>query len=147
MASSALGNCYRTDSSSTCNQSTDLSWGDVATDSRHTPTLLRMHLKRSKCDQFGEDVGVFVGRTRNKLCPVAAMLTYLAVRGDAPHSLFIDRQQQPLTKSSFAIRIRRILESPGYLDANFAGHSFKIGAATTAAQRGVEDSVIQALGR
>ena len=33
------------ESGSAHNQSTDLSWGDVATDSRHTPTLLRIHLK------------------------------------------------------------------------------------------------------
>ena len=30
-----------------------LSWGDVAVDSRSAPTMVKVHLKRSKCDQFG----------------------------------------------------------------------------------------------
>jgi hypothetical protein len=40
-----------------------LSWGDVAVDNPTNPTAIRVLLKRSKCDQFGKGVSVFIGRT------------------------------------------------------------------------------------
>ena len=40
-----------------------LSWGDVAVDNRTSPSMVKVHLKRSKCDQFGRGVDVVVGRT------------------------------------------------------------------------------------
>ena len=43
-----------------------LCWGDVAVDSTESPTVIRIHLKFSKCDQFGQGVQVFLaGRTMN----------------------------------------------------------------------------------
>ena len=128
-------------------QAVHLSWGEVAVNNRENPTALRVHLKHSKCDQFGRGADVFVGRTDNELCPVAAVLTYFAQRGGTPGPLFIDRRHRPLTKASFVARIRGVLEAAGYPAAQFAGHSFRIGAATAAAQAGLEDSRIQALGR
>ena len=89
---------------------THLSWSDVAIDDCDEPTAIRIHLKQSKCDQFGRGVDVFVGRTGNEVCPVAAVLAYLAVRGSMAGPLFIDTQQQPLTKPRFVARIRSILE-------------------------------------
>ena len=47
-----------------------LSWGDVSVDSIVQPSLLNIHLWFSKCDQFGKGIGVFMGRTTNKLCPI-----------------------------------------------------------------------------
>ena len=44
-------------------------------------------------------------------------------------------------------QIRSILSRIGVPQHHYAGHSFRIGAATTAALAGVEDSTIQALRR
>ena len=58
-------------------EETDLSWGDVAVDSHDTPQMVKVHLKKSKCDQFGKGVDIYLGRTDTVLCPVKALLTYI----------------------------------------------------------------------
>ena len=35
-----------------------LSWGDIAIDNHDSPSLVQVHLKQSKCDQFGKGVKV-----------------------------------------------------------------------------------------
>ena len=108
--------------------------------------MLQVHFKYSKCEQFSYRVDVYVGRTDDKLCPVAAVLAYFAIWGSTPGPLFNDRQCCALTKARFVARIWDVLETAGYPAAQFAGHSFRIGSATAAALAGLEDSRIQALG-
>ena len=43
--------------------------------------------------------------------------------------------------------VRAALQKAGVKDQDYCGHSFRIGAATTAARKGVEDSIIKTLGR
>jgi len=124
-----------------------LSWGDVAIDSSDNPQMLKIHLKRSKSDQLGKGVDVFIGKTGCILCPLAACLQYMAARGTEPGPFFLYKNGQPLTKSTFTARIRQALQAIGLPQENFAGHSFRIGAATSAAQAGIEDSVIRKMGR
>ena len=52
-----------------------------------------------------------------------------------------------MTKSVFVAKVRQALEALGLNPEEYAGHSFRIGAATAAARAGLKDSVIQALGR
>ena len=52
---------------------------DVAIDCHQKPTMIRVLLKQSKTDPFRLGVHIFVGRSGNDLCPVSAMLAYLAV--------------------------------------------------------------------
>ena len=106
-----------------------------------------MHLKQSKTDQFRRGVDVYVGRTHTDLCQVATMLSYLAVRGAGSGPLFKFRNGKALTRDRFVARVRQALDSLGFDSRKYAGHSFRIGAATTAAERGIEDSTIKALGR
>ena len=54
---------------------------------------------------------------------------------------------QPLTRTRFVKELRTALAKVGIDAAQFAGHSFRIGAATTVAACGVPDSLIQMLGR
>ena len=124
-----------------------LMWGDVAVDSHEKPTMVRLHLKRSKCDQFGTGADIIVGSTGLPLCPVTAILKYIAVRGPSPGVFFRRSATQPALKPWFIEQLREVLTAVGLPRQQYAGHSFRIGAATTAAIAGVEDSTIQTLGR
>ena len=124
-----------------------LSWGDVSIDDTDNPSTLQVFLKRSKTDQFGLDVHVFVGKSHNNICPVSAITAFVALRGNQPSAFFRAENGQPLSKPEFIQGIRSALELLDMPQQLFAGHSFRIGAATAAAQVAIEDSTIQALGR
>lgn len=126
---------------------TGVQWGDVTVDDACSPTMLKTHLRVSKCDQFGKGVDVYVGRTDSPRCPVIAVVAYMAARGRNPGSFFLTHQGRPLTKPRFVAEVRSGLTKAGLDQTTFAGHSFRIGAATAAAQAGVPDSAIQMLGR
>ena len=61
---------------------------DVSVDSRVTPSVVRIHVKQSKTDPFRQDVNMFMGRPKKELCPVAALLSYMALRGNTQGSYF-----------------------------------------------------------
>ena len=58
-----------------------LLWGDITVDNARAPQMLRVHLRVSKCDQFGKGINIFVGKTDNQRCPVTA--TVHGVQGNA----------------------------------------------------------------
>ena len=127
--------------------SSHLSLKDIAIDKRDDPPLVQIHRKVSKTDQERKGVSIFIGKKGDDLCSVAALTAYLAFRGHAESPLFQFKDRTPLIKDRFVQHVRAVLSSAGYDPSVYAGHSFRIGAATTAAQRGIEDSVIKALGR
>ena len=124
-----------------------LAWGDVSLDSVLEPTTLKIHLKKSKTDQLKKGVDVYIGKTNCPLCPVGAGVDYMSIRGSDPGPFFKFSNGQPLTKAKFTQHVRDALQVLGLPYNEFAGHSFRIGAATAAAQAGVEDSVIRTMGR
>ena len=95
----------------------------------------------------GLQVNLYMGRTNNDLCPITAMMAYLANRGDGDGPLFRFQNGQPLTRERFVAKVREALSTSGIDHNKYAGHSFRIGAATTAAQCGIPDSTIKLLGR
>ena len=82
-------------------KSKHLAWSDVAIDDLSHPQVLKVHLKRSKCDQSGREVDIYVGRTNDLLCPVVAILSYMAQRGSADGPFFIKSNGTPLVKAHF----------------------------------------------
>ena len=116
-----------------------LAWEDLAMDNPTNPRILKLHLKQSKTDQTGHGADVVLGRTDLTLCPVAR------VRGQPR------RPARPIlphfggsSPDETGIRVR-VLASLGLPDHQYAGHSFRIGAATSAALAGMEDSTIRVL--
>ena len=113
-----------------------LAWGDVSvSDSR--PHMIRVFLKRSKTDQFGRGVSIFLGPTGDDLCPVSAVLAYVAIRGNSPGAFFQSADGLPLTKAKFVARFRAVLVRAGVSTIGYSGHSFRIGAATAASRAGI----------
>ena len=68
--------------------SVHLSFSDVAVDNAESPNMISLNIKRSKTDQRAVGVHVIIGRTDDDLCPVLALLIYLARRGNTPGALF-----------------------------------------------------------
>ena len=134
-------------SRNTYNSRVHLSWGDVTVDSHSSPSIVRVHLKWSKCEQFGRGVDVFIGCTYDDICPMVALLTYMAQRGQQEGPFFRFRDGFPLTKARFVTRFWAALEEAGVSCCDYLGHSFRIRAATAAAKAGIEDSTIQLLGQ
>ena len=75
------------------------------------------------------------------------MLDYLSIRPATPGPLFLLQSGSPLTRALLVDNLQKALRQAGLNHKDYNGHSFRIGAATSAAQRGLEDSLIQTLGR
>ena len=115
--------------------------------SQMDPSVVRVHIKASKTDPFRQGVYVFLGKTGNELCPVAAVAAYLVVRGRQPGPFFRFSTGSPLSRELFVKQIRKALLPYDVDSESYSGHSFRIGAATAAAAVGVEDAMIKTLGR
>ena len=121
--------------------------GDIAIDDPAQPSILRVTIKQSKTDPFRKGVNLFVGRTSSSLCPVAAVLDYLSVRGMKPGPLFHYQDGRLLTRLRFANAVRDSLSRADVDQSRYCTHSFRIGATTTAVAKGIEDVIIKTLGR
>lgn len=125
-----------------------LSVADISVDRSDSPSMLYVCLKQSKTDQLRQGVSIVLGRTdQPPLCPVSAILSYLVVRGKTAGPLFVCENGHFLTRAHFVLEVRKALELAGVNTSEFNGHSFRIGAASAAAARGMEDSLIKTLGR
>lgn len=124
-----------------------LNFNDVRVDKRSHPQWLEVRIKISKTDPFRQGVSIFVGTTGRWLCPVASVLAYMVQRTNRPGPMFMFKNGLFLTRTRFVTALRSALRESGIEAGKYAGHSFRIGAATTAAQCGLQDSLIQTLGR
>ena len=108
---------------------------------------MRISIKQSKTDPFRKGIDIFIGRTGSGLCPASALLDYVRIRGSSPGPLFIFADGRLLMRQRFVVRVREGLQKAGVDHSQYCGHSFRIGAATTAASKGIEDCIIKMLGR
>ena len=124
-----------------------LTFQDVQVDDRRRPQALRIRLKSSKTDPFRVGVDVYVGHTQDELCPVAAVLSYMVARGAGPGPFFCYGDSRPLTRAKLVAETKEALSKAGVDSSCYSGHSFRKGAATTAASQGIGDATIMMLGR
>lgn len=124
-----------------------LNYADAQIDNTTSPQWMEVRIKASKTDPFRKGVSIYLGTTKGVLCPVAAMTSYMVQRGSHPGPMFQFADGRYLTRERFVARLRTALVKAGIDAAAYAGHSFRIGAATTAAAGGLSDALIKTLGR
>ena len=95
--------------------------------------------------------GVFQLRVRGtaeaEICAVKAVRSYLMLRGLKPGPLFVDRSGKAVVRADFDRALKKAVIFNRIDPAHFKGHSFRIGAATAAAEAGIPDSQIREMGR
>ena len=117
-------------------------FNDISVDCTENPQVIRVRIKASKTDPFRVGTDIFMGRTDNDLCPVAAVLAFMALRGPGPFFCFSDGKPLRLVA-----KLKDGIQAAGVNCAAYSGHSFRSGAATTAACQGIGDATIRMLGR
>ena len=110
-----------------------------------------LHLPSSKTDPFRRGTDIHIFQTNSTTCPTNAMAVYLQVRrasgATQQDPLFITPANDVLCRQFFIQHIRDVLVAAKIHAQNYSGHSFRIGAATTAASRRIESHLIMQLGR
>ena len=70
--------------------------GNIAVDSQQNPSLLKTRFKCSKTDQLQNRlIYVYIEKTGDDICPVAAVLSFLAIQGQEPGPLFVCHKITP----------------------------------------------------
>ena len=86
-------------------------------------------------------------KTTHTVCPVDALVQYLAIQGGTPGPLFLLPNNQSLTRASFSSALNKAFQEIHMDHHQFNTHSFRIGAGTSAKCARVSDSHLKALGR
>ena len=108
---------------------------------------MNVHIKESKTDPFCLGHTITVGATNSKICSVQALEKYISLRPPIGGPLFIHASGKPLTKQVLTTKTRQLLTLSGFNASNYAGHSYRIGAVTTAAEANLPSWLIKTLGR
>ena len=80
-------------------------------------------------------------------CPVQGLINYCHLPGVQPGPLFCHQNLEPITVFQFNTELFRCLTFCGLDTKKYKGHSFRIGAASHAADKGFSDAQIRTLGR
>ena len=76
------------------------------------------------------------------VCPVAAMKKLVDSRPKLSNKVFVHLDSSDLTRYQFQAVLKKAANFLGWQSESFSSHSFRIGAATTAAINGVPEDII-----
>ena len=113
---------------------------------------LKINLKKTKTDQFGEGtVKALPYFSNNQYCPVKSIKKWLEISKIDSGSLFrrfskgSKLTEHRLTDQTVALLIKEYLELAGIESKNYSGHSLRSGFATSAAESGAGERSIMAM--
>ena len=113
---------------------------------------LKINLRRSKTDQFGEGSVKGLPYFDNcEYCPVISLKKWIEISNINSGPLFrrftkgYKLLKHRLTDQTVALLIKKYLELAGINSENYSGHSLRSGFATSAAESGAEERSIMAM--
>ena len=116
------------------------------------PEGLKIHLKKSKTDQYGEgSIKALPYFENSQFCPVISIKKLIDITGINSGPLFrrFSKGSRPsqyrLTDQTVALLIKKYLKLAGIDSKNYSGHSLRSGFATSAAESGAEERSIMAM--
>ncbi|RXN38248.1 proline and serine-rich 1-like protein [Labeo rohita] len=119
--------------------------------SAHTPDSLIYTLKKSKTDQFGRSCPIYIFRLNSFISPFEPISEYVLSRyanSSSPQEpLFLTENGKMATRLWFNKHFLKVLSTSGISPEHYSLHSFRIGAATSAASAGISDETIRVMGR
>ena len=121
-------------------------------DLEFVPEGLKINIKSSKTDQFGEgSVKALPYFDGSKYCPVNSLKKWLDVSKITSGPVFrrfnkgSKLSENRLTDQTVALLIKEYLQLAGIDNKNYSGHSLRSGFATSAAESGAEERSIMAM--
>ena len=121
--------------------------GDVEMSEEH----FKLKLKESKTDIFRKGITIPIHSLHSSICPVRHMKHYLKLRtssgADPLSPLYLTEEGHALDRSYFVQSVKKVLSELNLNPDHYNGHSFRIGAATSAAEADIPDHLVKTLGR
>jgi len=116
------------------------------------PEGLKINVRRSKTDQFGEGFTKALPYFDNsQFCPVMSLKKWIQISNITSGALFrrfskgSKLSENRLTDQTVALLIKEYLKLTGIDSNNYSGHSLRSGFATSAAESGAEERSIMAM--
>ncbi len=121
-------------------------------DLEFVPEGLKITIRKSKTDQFGEGmIKALPYFTNEKYCPVISLKNWLAISEIKSGPIFRRfskgsfLKEERLTDQSVVLLIKKYLNLAGIDNTNFAGHSLRSGFASVAAESGADERSIMTM--
>lgn len=107
---------------------------------------IKLHMANFKNSKESQPIDIFIYRD-SPVCPVSLVLDYLQVRGSGQGPLFCWPDCSAITRSYFTQCLNDAFDFCNLDRSKYKSHSFRIGAASWAAAKGLSDAQIRDFGR
>ncbi|XP_062570270.1 uncharacterized protein LOC134232331 [Saccostrea cucullata] len=110
-------------------------------------TAINVCFKKFKHNSNGVPKVISFAHGDCKISAISATTDYLKVRTNCQGPMFVSNTGSPILRTTFDRTLRSCLRLCNLDSSRYKGHSFRIGAATVAADKGLSDAQIRSMGR
>ncbi|XP_069129355.1 uncharacterized protein [Argopecten irradians] len=125
----------------------NLQLSDIAVEGDKSHKEVHVTFQRFKHNTNCSRHRIMFGHGPTRISASQSLEEYLKVRGNGSGPLLVNSDNSPVTRSQFDTQLHACLKFCKLDSSRYKGHSFRIGAASLAAEQGYSDAKICAMGR